>query len=160
MSGSRILVATVVLASTVIAPALALDIGLPGARPIPYDSIRDASGVLGYAESILGPTIATRYHSPVGPGASLVEPSIVAGAWELPIGTRQEDMLATLRGKGTVERVFEARQGKLLIVDYRMPRARPVRLLLIDGTHSAFETLAAPEARPGPHVYLIAYIRR
>jgi hypothetical protein len=160
MTGSRVNAAAVVLAFGLVAPAFALDIGLAGVRPVPYNAIRDASGVLGYAESLLGPEIATRYHAPVGPGASLVEPSAVRGAWELPTGTKPDDIVRALRGKGTVARVFEARQGKLVIVDYRAPGARPMRLLLIDGTHPAFETLTVPEVRPGAHVYLIAYITR
>lgn len=142
-------------------PGAAADIqvpgDLPGARPVPYDGIRQASGVLGYAEALLGPELATRYQVPVGPGASVVEPSVVAGAWELPAGTRADDVAATLRSTGTLDRPRDRENGQLWIADWQASGKAPVRLMLIDGTNPAWESRAVPEVRPGPHIYLIAY---
>lgn len=153
----RIVLTLAVLAATTCRPALALDLGLAGARPIAYETIRDASGVLGYAESLLGPEIATGYGAGMGPGASLAEPSAVAGAWELLQTTSLNEFARRLRSQGVIEDVREYRDGSLWIADYRSGEGEPVRLLRIDGNNRAFETKAAPEVRPGPHVYLIAY---
>jgi hypothetical protein len=133
--------------------------GLAGARPVSYDTIRQASGVLGYAEALLGPELATRYQVPVGPGASVVEPAVVAGAWELPAGTRTDEVAASLRATGTLDRARDRENGQLWIADWNASGKAPVRLLLIDGTNPAWESRAVPEVRPGPHIYLIAYRR-
>ncbi len=147
----------VTLATAACQPDTAFDIGIPSARPIGYDSIRQASGVLGYAEPLLGPALATRYQVPVGPGASAVDAAVVAGAWELPLDTRVPDMAAALRARGVLDRVRDQADGQLWIADYRPHGREAVRLLLINGTHPAFATNAVPAVRPGQHVYLIAY---
>jgi hypothetical protein len=149
--------AIVTLAAAACQPAPAPEIGIAGATPIAYDAIRQGSGVLGYAESLLGPDLATKYDVAVGPGASAVEAKAVAGAWELPAGTRPEAVAEALRARGTLGRAREREDGQIWIADWRPNRGAPVRLLLIDGTSPAFERRAAPEVRPGPHVYLIAY---
>jgi len=138
-------------------PAPAPDIRVPGARPIAYEAIRDASGVLGYAEALLGPGIATGYVASVGPGTSHADARSVVGAWELPATTRAEDLVRILGSHGTLNRVGTYRAGQLWIADYRTPGSYPVRLLLIDGNNPTFAETAAPEVRPGPHVYLLAY---
>ena len=145
----------VTLAAAACQPAAAIDLGLPGARAIPYATIRDGSGVLGYAEPLLGPKLATKYQVPVGKGASAVEESAVAGAWELPAGTTRAQVAEALRANGTIERVRD-QSGDVWIADFRPEGGAAVRLLLIDGGDPAFAR-AAPEVRPGAHVYLIAY---
>ena len=125
--------------------------------PVAYDAIRQGSGVLGYAESLLGPDLATKYDVAVGPGASAVEAKTMAGAWELPAGTKPDAVGATLRARGTLERARDRENGQIWIADWRPNGGAPVRLLLIDGTNPAFERRAAPEVRPGAHIYLIAY---
>lgn len=151
----------VVAIMTLVAAACTLsdkvELAIPGARDIAYEAIRDASGVLGYAEPLLGPKITQGYGSALGPGATRVDPARVAGAWELPAGTGSEDVLQALRARGGVDRIEAFRGGSLWVADYRMAGGTPVRLLLIDGNSRAFLTMAGPEARPGPHVYLIAY---
>lgn len=137
-----------------------IDIGITGANSVAYDDIRKASGVLGYAEALLGPTFATKYEAQVGPGSSLVDPAIVAGAWELPLTTTIDDLTQTLRARGTVERIREFRDGQIWIADYSRVGQPPVRLMLIDGSNLTFDTSAVPEVRPGPHIYLIAYRNR
>ena len=145
----------VTLAAAACQPAPAIDLGLPGARPVSYAAIRDGSGVLGYAEPLLGPKLATRYQVPVGKGASAVEDSAVAGAWELPAGTTRVQVGEALRSKGAIDRVRD-QSGDVWIADFRPRSGEAVRLLLIDGGDPAFAR-AAPEVRPGAHVYLIAY---
>ena len=150
--------AVVTLAATACQPSLPFDVGLTNAKPVAYASIRDASGVLGYAEALLGPTIATnKYNARTGPGVSLVDAAIVEGAWELPLATKIDELETSLRTRGVVSRTEAFRDGQLWIADYATAGQPPVRLLLINGTHHLFTTDAAPEVRPGPHVYLIAY---
>lgn len=145
----------VTLAAAACQPASAIDLGLPGAREVSYSVIRDGSGVLGYAEPLLGPKLATKYQVPVGKGASAVDESAVAGAWELPAGTGRAQVTEALRSKGSIERVRD-QSGDIWIADLRPEKGDAVRLLLIDGGDPAFAR-AAPEVRPGAHVYLIAY---
>jgi len=138
-------------------PAPVPDVGLPGARPVAYEAIRDASGVLAYAESLLRPGLPVRRGMQGGPGASFVDRSAVVGAWELPAPIRTEELARLLRAGGVLDHVSDFRDGQIWSADYRTHGSRPVRLLLIDGTHPFFESRAVPEARPGPHVYLIVY---
>lgn len=157
MAIAKEVLAAVTLAAASCQPAPAFDVDVAGAQPIAYEAIRDASGVLGYAESLLGPDLATRYESRVGPGVSYVEPEKVAGAWELPSGTRPDTVAAALKARGALDRASEYREGSLWIADFRPAHGSPVRLLFIDGTNPAWRTRAVPEVRPGPHLYLIAY---
>ena len=133
------------------------DIGISGAKSVAYADIQKASGVLGYAEALLGPTFATKYNAQVGPGTSLVDPAIVAGAWELPLTTTIDDVAQSLRVRGTVDRIREFRNGQIWIADYSRVGQPLVRLMRIDGNSPSFQTDTVPEVRPGPHVYLIAY---
>ena len=153
----RIIFALLALAATACQPAPPPEISLPGARPIAYDAIRDASGVLGFAEPLLGPEFGKNYSTRVGPGSSRLDATAVAGAWELPLTTTTNEVAQSLRGLGTLDDVRDYRDGSIWIADYRTPGSQAVRLLLIDGTNRAFETKAALEVRPGPHIYLIAY---
>lgn len=153
----RMIVALLMLTATACRPAPPPEIGLPGARVIAYDAIRDASGVLGYAESLLGPEFGKYDSALVEPGSSRVDASVVTGAWELPPATTADRVAQTLRGQGTLDDVRAYRDGSIWVADYRTPGSQAVRLLLIDGTNRAFETRAAPAVRPGPHIYLIAY---
>ena len=91
------------------------------------------------------------------PGASLVDRSMVVGAWELPAATGKDEVARLLRARGVLDRVSDHRDGQIWSADYRTHGSYPVRFLLIDGTHRFFESRAVPEARPGPHIYLIAY---
>lgn len=95
------------------APVPTPNISLPGAQPIAYEAIRDASGVLGYAESLLGPTIATAHGVQRGPGASLVNRSAVVGAWELPQPIRTQELTRLLRTHGVLDRVSDHRDGQI-----------------------------------------------
>lgn len=156
MAGKNFVVAGM-MALTACQAEPAPDIDLPGAHPIAYEAIRDASGVLGYSESLLGPTLATKYETRLGPGASYVDRSVVAGVWELPPSARADQLRQFLRERGTLDRIRDYSDGQLWIADYQARGRLPVRLLLIDGAHPAFETEAVSEVRPGPHVYLIAY---
>lgn len=147
----------VTLATTACQPASDLKISIPGAQPVDYTAIRDASGVLGYAEPLLGPSLATRYSVPVGRGAAAVEPDKVIAAWTLLEGTDVAALQEALRQSGSLDRVRDQSAGQLWIADYRPRGQDPVRLLYINGAHAAFERNAVPEVRPGAHVYLIAY---
>lgn len=147
----------VALATASCQSAAMFEIGIPEATPIAYADIQKASGVLGYAEPLLGPTFATKYSVPVGPGASLVDPATVAGAWELPLTTKIDALAQSLRARGSVDRVREFRDGQIWIADFSRVGQPPVRLMLIDGSNPTFNTSAVPEVRPGPHIYLIAY---
>ncbi|TRW14354.1 hypothetical protein [Glacieibacterium frigidum] len=160
MSIGKGVVAIMTLAMAACTPAKKVDLDIPGARDIAYEAIRDGSGVLGYAEPLLGPKITKGYGTVLGPGATRVDPATVAGAWELPAGTGSEDVLQALRAKGSVGGIEAFRGGSLWMADYRIAGSTPVRLLLIDGNSRAFLTMAVPEVRPGPHVYLIAYYIR
>jgi hypothetical protein len=133
------------------------DVNLAAATPIAYSDIRDASGVLGYAESLLGPDIATKYDAIVGPGASLVEEDRVVGAWELPATTTIEQLREELSVRGSFSRAQDRKDGQIWIADYQAAGQPALRLMFINGLHSAFQTQAVPEVRPGPHIYLIAY---
>lgn len=132
-------------------------IAVPGARAVSYDDIRNGSGILGYAESLLGPDLATRYQVSVGKGATAVDPGAVVGAWELPSGTSTDTVAASLKATGQLDRVRDRENGQIWIADHRSPGQLPVRWLFIDGSNPAFEEKADPAVRPGPHVYLIAY---
>ena len=145
------------LAAASCQPAPVPDLGIAGARPVAYDAIRDASGVLGYAEPLLGPAIAPGRTAPVGPGAAAAKREAVVGAWELAAGTGPETVAATLRARGSLERERDYSDGQLWIADHKPRGGDAVRVLLIDGASPAWEAGAAPEVRPGPHVYLIAY---
>lgn len=147
----------VTLATTACQPASDLQISIAGAQRIDYASIRDASGVLGYAEPLLGPALATRYSVPVDRGAAAVEPDKVVGAWTLPAGTEVTALREALSQTGSLDRVRDQSAGQLWIADYRPRGQNPVRLLYINGAHPAFERNAVAEVRPGNHVYLIAY---
>jgi len=151
------------LAAAACQPGQAADAGapgdIPGARPVAYDAIRQGSGVLGYAESLLGSKLATKYQAQVGPGVSMVEPDRVAGAWELPADTDRHAVAAALKATGTAETVLDRENGQLWIADWQAPGGPKLRLLLIDGANPAWESRAAAEVRPGLHVYLIAYRR-
>jgi hypothetical protein len=152
---SAFTVLTLALASC--QPASMPYVNIPDATPIAYADIQKGSGVLGYAESLLGPDIATKYDAVVGPGASLVEEDRVAGAWELPLATTTEKLLEQLRAAGSVDRIRDRKDGQILIADYQAAGQDALRLMLVNGQHGAFQTDAVPEVRPGPHVYLIAY---
>jgi hypothetical protein len=154
---------TFALAFASATPALAFDLRLPGARPVPYASIRDATGVLGFVEGMLGPGVQTDRAAPSGlsrPGSYSAHPSTVLGAWQLPLSMQPEAFLTALRARGTVERSRQFRDGLMAVVDYRAPDGRPVALIYVDGTNPSFETKAAPEVRPGPIVFVIAYRKR
>lgn len=133
------------------------DFGVPEARAIEYDVIRNQSGVLGYAEPLLGPAFATAYVVPVGRGAAVAERARVAGAWELPAHIDAETLAARLRDAGTLERVRDHQSGQIWIADHQRPGQPRLRLLFINGRHPMFARNAAPAVQPGAHIYLIAY---
>lgn len=137
--------------------ATPFELKIPGAKPISYDAIRNGSGVLGYAESLLGADLSTKYQVPVGPGASAVDPAIVAGAWELPLGTKAVQLEEALRADGKLGRPRDRNNGQIWIADYHPTGGKPVRLMLVDGNNPAFESAAVAAVRPGEHIYLIAY---
>jgi hypothetical protein len=157
MDTGKAFFSVMVLAAASCQSASMLEFEFLAAKPVAYADIKKASGVLGYAEALLGPTVATTYNASVGPGSSLVDPATVAGAWELPTATKVEDSIQSLRAHGTVDRIRDYRGGQIWIADYRRAGQPPVRLMLIDGNNPTFQTSAVPEVRPGPHVYLIAY---
>jgi hypothetical protein len=151
------------LAFIVAAPALAFDLALPGARPMSYASIRDATGVLGLVEGMLGPSVRMDRDAPSGlsrPGSYAAHPSTVLGAWQLPPAMQPDAFLQALRARGTVDRARQYRDGMFAVVDYRAPDGRPIALIYVDGTNPSFETKAAPEVRPGPILFVIAYRKR
>lgn len=133
------------------------DLGLPQAQAVDYDAIRAGSGVLGYAEPLLGPGFATAYVVPAGPGAAVAERSRVAGSWELPAGIDAATLAARLRDRGTLNRVRDHQDGQIWIADWQQRGQTGLRLLYINGRHPMFTRNAAPAVRPGPHAYLIAY---
>lgn len=147
----------VTLTAAACQPDAGLNVDIPGARPIAYEAIRNGSGVLGYAEPLLGPAIATKYKVPVGSGASAVDPSLVMGAWELPLDAQIPDITASLRSKGVLDRVRDQAGSQIWIADYRPHGGQAVRLLFINGADPAFASNAVEAVRPGAHVYLIAY---
>lgn len=129
---------------------------IAGAKPVSYDAIRTASGVLEFAEPALGRDLARG--TAQGRGASLVERSRVIGAWELPADTGPETVSQQLQAGGSVSDANSYRQGQLWVADYQPDAGGPaMRLLMIDGRHWRFQQQQPPELRPGPHRYLIAY---
>jgi hypothetical protein len=155
--GKKVFAMMTLAATAACQQAPAIDPGIAGARAVEYTTIRDASGVLGYAEPLLGPALATKYQVGVGKGAAAVDPSVVAGAWELPLGTTAEAVAQALRAHGSLDRIRDQDAGQLWIADFSRNGERPLRMLLLNGADPAWERRAAPEVRPGAHVYLIAY---
>lgn len=127
-------------------------------RAATYDAIRTASGVLGFAEPMLGSGIADQ--PPVdAPGASWVERNVVVGAWEVPAAMDVDALTDALRTIGTAARTRVYRDGQIATIDFtaRGGARLRLRLLMIDGAHPRLETEQALALRPAKKRYLIAY---
>lgn len=131
---------------------------IPGAEPVSYDELREGSGVLAFAEPVLGPEIAPRA-PPVqaGPGDAVAERDRVAGAWRLQPATDLRALAGELGRQGSVDRMQEFRDGQTGTLRLRTPDGGTLKLLMIDGAHPRFAQDQPPGLRPAPHRYLIAY---
>ncbi|WP_141243952.1 hypothetical protein [Sphingomonas lenta] len=136
----------------------AMQLTVPGATPISYETIRDGSGVLAFAETALPPDLDPRPPAHAGPGSAAVDRERVLGAWRLPADMDLEALRGALTGRGEIEHAHDFRDGQIATMRFRPNGGDETVLLMINGAHPHFATRQPPELRPAePHRYLIAY---